>query len=48
MLKFDVDIVRGWLDYNPENIDKHYSKAENALFHIGNLDALFNNGTLYD
>ena len=48
ILSFDVDIVRGWLDYNPTNIPNEYSKAENALLHLGNLDALFGNGSLYD
>lgn len=48
MLQFDVEMVRKWLDYNPKNIPKYYNKAEYALFHLGNLDALFGNGTLYD
>ena len=41
-------MVRKWLDYNPERIEGVYNKAESALLHIGNLDALFNNGTCYD
>ena len=47
-LTFDIESVRRLMDYNPENIPNQYNKAEYALLHIGNLDALWQNGTAYD
>ena len=47
-LTFDVEMVRKWVDYNPTGKKGEYSKAENMLLHIGNLDALFTNGTKHD
>jgi hypothetical protein len=41
-------MVRKWVDYNPTGKKGEYSKAENMLLHIGNLDALFTNGTKHD
>ncbi len=37
------------VNYNKSIDQKYdYNTAENCLFHIGNLDALWDNGTLYD
>lgn len=47
-LKFDNDMVRKWLDYNPGRIKGEYNKARSALLHIGNLDVLFDHGDCYD
>lgn len=47
-LKFDVEMVRKWVDYNPTGKEGEYSKDERLLLHIGNLDALFGNGTMHD
>ena len=40
--------MRKWIDYNPTRKPGQYNKAPRALLHIGNLDALFGNGTLHD
>ncbi len=48
-LEFEPNWMKNLVNYNlsiQEGYD--YNTAENCLFHIGNLDALWDNGTLYD
>lgn len=47
-LTFPVEMVRKWLDYNPDRIKGEYNRAESALLHVGNLDSLFSNGSCFD
>lgn len=48
-LSFDPEWMKNVVDYN-RSIEKgyDYNTAEDCLFHIGNLDALWDNGTLYE
>jgi hypothetical protein len=38
LVNYNISITEG----------KDYNTAENSLLHIGNLDALWDNGTLYE
>lgn len=41
--------MKNIVNYNKSIDEKYdYNTAENSLFHIGNLDALWDNGTLFD
>lgn len=48
-LEFDPEWMRNLVNYNDSIVEGlDYNTAENCLFHIGNLDALWENGTLYE
>jgi hypothetical protein len=48
-LEFDWELTRKWFNYNESlSKDYDYNTRENSLLHIGNLDALWDNGTLAD
>ena len=41
--------MKNLVNYNASIVkDLDFNTAEDCLFHIGNLDALWDNGTLYD
>ena len=43
-LTFDEDVVRSWFYHDGSNLNKN----ESFLLHLGNLKALYGNGTQYD